>query len=152
MSVTAADTRDLLVRSSAPSMIPTINQPKEDLKTRPSPTIHVSLTITPQGSLYKIVSNLAGFYDNEVTPAFQDVSTDSAYFQGIGRLASCTYICGCHCDGSGETCLLIGNLPYFGLTAMPPGWQISKIVSNEASLMIHPAGRRNGSPIACSYR
>jgi hypothetical protein len=84
-----------------------------------------------RGQLSKIVSNSAGFADNQTTQMFQDVPVGSTFFQFIGRLASRGYISGYACGGPGEPCGP-GSLPYFRPNANATRGQISKIVSNAA--------------------
>jgi len=79
-----------------------------------------------RGQLSKIVSNAAGFSDNQAVQMFQDVPVGSTFFQHIGRLASRGYINGYVCGGVGERCGP-GDLPYF----RPCGIRISAISANE---------------------
>ena len=85
-----------------------------------------------RGQLSKIVSNSAGFSDNQTTQMFQDVPVGSTFFQFIGRLASRGYIGGYPCGGPGEPCVPPANLPYFRPNNNATRGQISKIVSNAA--------------------
>ncbi len=50
-----------------------------------------------RGQLSKIVSNSAGFSDNQTTQMFQDVPVGSTFYQYIGRLASRGFINGYPC-------------------------------------------------------
>ncbi len=86
-----------------------------------------------RGQLSKIVSNSAGFSDNQTTQMFQDVPIGSTFFQFVGRLVSRGYISGYPCGGVGEPCVPPGNLPYFRTNNNATRGQISKIVSNAAS-------------------
>jgi hypothetical protein len=84
-----------------------------------------------RGQLSKIVSNSAGFDDNQTTQMFQDVPPGSTFFQYIGRLASRGYMSGYPCGDPGEPCGP-GNLPYFRTNNNATRGQISKIVANAA--------------------
>ena len=88
-----------------------------------------------RGQLSKIVSNSAGFSDNQTTQMFQDVPVGSTFYQYIGRLASRGFINGYPCGAPpAGACVPPGNLPYFLPNANSTRGQISKIVSNaEAS-------------------
>jgi len=94
-----------------------------------------------RGQLSKIVSNSAGFSDNQATQLFQDVPAGSTFFQYIGRLASRGYISGYPCGGAREPCQP-SNLPYFRPNANATRGQISKIVSNAAGLSDPPSGQQ----------
>jgi hypothetical protein len=94
-----------------------------------------------RGQLSKIVSNSAGFNDNQTTQMFQDVPVGSTFFQFIGRLASRGYINGYACGGPGEPCQP-GNLPYFRPNNPATRGQISKIVSNAAGFNDPPSGQQ----------
>ena len=85
-----------------------------------------------RGQLSKIVSNSAGFSDNQTTRMFEDVPVGSTFFQYIGRLASRGFISGYACGGNGEPCVPPDNLPYFRPNNNATRGQISKIVSNAA--------------------
>ncbi len=93
-----------------------------------------------RGQLSKIVSNAAGFSDNQTTQMFEDVPVGSTFFQYIGRLASRGYISGYPCGGPGEPCGN-GNLPYFRLNNNATRAQISKIVSNGAGFSDPPGAQ-----------
>jgi hypothetical protein len=94
-----------------------------------------------RGQLSKIVSNSAGFNDNQTTQMFQDVLVGSTFFQYIGRLASRGFINGYACGGPGEPCQP-GNLPYFRPNNNATRGQISKIVSNAAGFNDPPSGQQ----------
>jgi N-acetylneuraminic acid mutarotase len=94
-----------------------------------------------RGQLSKIVSNSAGFSDNQTTQMFQDVPMGSTFFQYIGRLASRGYINGYACGDPGEPCRP-GNLPYFRPGNNTTRGQISKIVSNAAGFNDPPSGQQ----------
>ncbi len=94
-----------------------------------------------RGQLSKIVSNSAGFSDNQTTRTFQDVPVGSTFQVFIGRLASRGYIGGYPCGGPGEPCHA-GNLPYFSPNANATRGQISKIVSNAAGFSDPPSGQQ----------
>jgi hypothetical protein len=94
-----------------------------------------------RGQLSKIVSNSAGFNDNQTTQMFQDVPVGSTFFAYIGRLASRGYINGYACGGPGEPCQP-GNLPYFRPNNPATRGQISKIVSNAAGFNDPPSGQQ----------
>jgi len=94
-----------------------------------------------RGQLSKIVSNSAGFHDDQTTQMFQDVSAGSTFFQYIDRLASRGYIGGYPCGSLGEPCQP-GNLPYFRPNNNATRGQISKIVSNAAGFNDPPSGQQ----------
>jgi hypothetical protein len=94
-----------------------------------------------RGQLSKIVSNSAGFSDNQTTQMFQDVPVGSTFFQFIGRLASRGYINGYACGGPAEPCRP-GNLPYFRPGNNATRGQISKIDSNAAGFSDPPSGQQ----------
>jgi hypothetical protein len=105
-----------------------------------------------RGELSKIVSNAAGFSNNQTTQMFQDVAVGSTFFQYIGRLASRGYIGGYPCGGSGEPCMPPANLPYFRPNNNATRGQISKIVSNAAGFLDPPSGQQvQDVPIASTY-
>jgi hypothetical protein len=95
-----------------------------------------------RGQLSKIVSNSAGFNDNQTTQMFQDVPIGSTFFQYIGRLSSRGYISGYTCGGPGEPCIPPANLPYFRPNSNATREQISKIVSNAAGFNDPPSGQQ----------
>jgi hypothetical protein len=95
-----------------------------------------------RGQLSKIVSNSAGFSDNQTTRMFQDVPAGSTFFQFIGRLASRGYISGYLCGGSGEPCVPPANLPYFHPNNNATRGQISKIDANAAGFGDTPHGQQ----------
>ncbi len=95
-----------------------------------------------RGQLSKIVSNSAGFADNQTTQMFQDVPVGSTFFQFIGRLVSRGYINGYACGGTGEPCVPPGRLPYFRPNNNATRGQISKIVSNAAGFNNPPLGQQ----------
>jgi hypothetical protein len=95
-----------------------------------------------RGQLSKIVSNAAGFSENQPNQMFQDVPAGSTFFQYIGRLASRGFIGGYTCGGSGEPCVPPGNLPYFRPNNDSTRGQISKIVSNAAGYADTPGGQQ----------
>jgi hypothetical protein len=94
-----------------------------------------------RGQLSKIVSNAAGFDDDQTTQMFHDVPVGTTFFQYIGRLASRGFINGYACGGPGEPCGP-GNLPYFRPNANSTRGQISKIVSNAAGFSETPSGQQ----------
>jgi hypothetical protein len=106
----------------------------------PDGTFKPNANVT-RGQLSKIVSNSAGFNDNQTTQMFQDVPVGSTFFQFIGRLAWRGYISGYPCGGVGEPCQP-GNLPYFRPNANATRGQISKIVSNAAGFSDPPYGQQ----------
>jgi subtilisin family serine protease len=96
-----------------------------------------------RGQLSKIVSNAAGFSDNQTTQMFQDVPVGSTFFQYIGRLASRGFINGYPCGAPpAGSCVPPGNLPYFLPNANSTRGQISKIVSNAAGFHNNPSGQQ----------
>jgi hypothetical protein len=104
-----------------------------------------------RGQLSKIVSNSAGFNDNQTTQMFQDVPPGSTFFQYIGRLASRGYISGYPCGGPGEPCGP-GNLPYFRPNANSTRGQISKIDSNAKGYNDIPVGQQfQDVPVGSTY-
>jgi hypothetical protein len=106
----------------------------------PDGTFRPGANVT-RGQLSKIVSNSAGFADNQTTQMFQDVPVGSTFFQYIGRLASRGFISGYPCGGPGEPCGP-GSLPYFRPNANSTRGQISKIVSNAAGFSEAPSGQQ----------
>jgi hypothetical protein len=94
-----------------------------------------------RGQLSKIVSNSAGFSDNQTTQMFEDVPVGSTFFQYIGRLATRGFISGYPCGGPGEPCGP-SHLPYFRPNANATRGQISKIVSNAAGFTDTPHGQQ----------
>jgi S-layer homology domain len=93
-----------------------------------------------RGQLSKIVSNSAGFNDDQTVQMFQDVPNGSTFFQYIGRLATRGYIGGYPCGGPGEPCGPT-NLPYFRPSANSTRGQVSKIVSNAAGFNDPPGAQ-----------
>ncbi len=96
-----------------------------------------------RGQLSKIVSNSAGFSDNQTTQMFQDVPVGSTFYQYIGRLASRGFINGYPCGAppAGQ-CVPPNNLPYFLPNANSTRGQISKIVSNARGFNETPSGQQ----------
>jgi S-layer homology domain len=94
-----------------------------------------------RGQLSKIVSNSAGFDDNQTTQLFDDVPLGSTFQVYIGRLASRGYISGYACGAPGEPCHA-GNLPYFRPNSNATRGQISKIDSNAADFSDTPTGQQ----------
>jgi hypothetical protein len=94
-----------------------------------------------RGQLSKIVSNSAGFSDNQTSQMFEDVPVGSTFFQFIGRLATRGFISGYACGGPGEPCGPT-HLPYFRPNANATRGQISKIVSNAAGFNNPPSGQQ----------
>jgi N-acetylneuraminic acid mutarotase len=94
-----------------------------------------------RGQLSKIVSNAAGFNDNQTVQMFEDVPVGSTFFQYIGRLASRGYVGGYPCGPPGELCGP-GNLRYFRPNNNATRGQISKIVSNAAGFNDPPIGQQ----------
>jgi hypothetical protein len=93
-----------------------------------------------RGQLSKIVAGAAGFTENHTNQTFQDVPIGHTFHQFVERMASRGITGGYPCGGTGEPCGP-GNLPYFRPMANATRGQISKIVSNSASLNDPP-----GSP------
>jgi hypothetical protein len=106
----------------------------------PDGTFKPNANVT-RGQLSKIVSNSAGFHDDQTTQMFQDVIVGSTFFQYIGRLASRGYISGYPCSGPGEPCQP-GNLPYFRPNTNATRGQISKIDANAAGFSDMPSGQQ----------
>ncbi len=105
-----------------------------------------------RGQLSKIVSNSAGFSDNQTARTFQDVPVGSTFFQYIGRLASRGFINGYPCGGNGEPCVPPDNLPYFRPNNNATRGQISKIVSNAAGYNDVPIGLKfEDVPVGSAY-
>jgi hypothetical protein len=98
----------------------------------PDGTFKPNANVT-RGQLSKIVSNAAGFSDNQTTQIFQDVPAGSTFFQFIG---------GYPCGGLGEPCVPPANLPYFRSNSQATRGQISKIVSNAAGFNDTPTGQQ----------
>jgi hypothetical protein len=106
----------------------------------PDGTFRPNANVT-RGQLSKIVSNAAGFSNNQTTQMFQDVAVGSTFFQYIGRLASRGFISGYLC-GNPEPCVPPDNLPYFRPNSQASRGQISKIVSNAAGFNDNPTGQQ----------
>jgi subtilisin family serine protease len=106
----------------------------------PDGTFHPNGQVT-RGQLSKIVSNSAGFNDNQTTQMFEDVPVGSTFFQFIGRLASRGFISGYACGGPGEPCGPT-HLPYFRPGNNATRGQISKIDSNAAGFSDPPHGQQ----------
>jgi hypothetical protein len=106
-----------------------------------------------RGQLSKIVSNAAGFTDNQAEQMFEDVPVDSTFFQYIGRLASRGLISGYPCGGPpAGSCNPPGNLPYFRPNNPSTRGQISKIVANAAGLSENPTGQQfEDMPVGSTY-
>jgi hypothetical protein len=83
-----------------------------------------------RGQISKIVSNAAGYFDVPVGQEFEDVPIGSTYYAFIYRLAHRNVMSGYQCGGSGESCVLPANLPYFRPNNNATRGQTSKIVSN----------------------
>jgi len=83
-----------------------------------------------RGQLSKIVSNSAGFNDNQTTQMFEDVPAGPTFQVYIGRLAPRGYISGCACGGVREPCVPPANLPYFRPSNNATRGQTAKIVAN----------------------
>jgi uncharacterized delta-60 repeat protein len=93
-----------------------------------------------RGQLSKIVSNAAGYSENQANQSFEDVPTGSTFHQFIERLSSRGYISGYACGGAGEPCVPPGNLPYFRPNANVTRGQTSKIVASARGLPAPPPG------------
>jgi hypothetical protein len=106
----------------------------------PDGTFHPNANVT-RGQLSKIVSNSAGFHDNQTTQIFADVPAGSTFFQYIGRLASRGYISGYPCGVPPEICGP-GNLPFFRPNNNATRGQISKIDSSAAGFNDPPSGQQ----------
>lgn len=91
-----------------------------------------------RGQLAKIVSNSAGFADQQPGQMFEDVPAGSVFQVFIGRLASRGFVSGYSCGGPNEPCHA-GNRPYFRPNSNATRGQIAKIVSNTAGFS-DPAG------------
>jgi hypothetical protein len=107
----------------------------------PDGTFKPNNTVT-RGQLSKIVSNAAGFSDNQTTQRFEDVPVGSTFFQYIGRLASRGYMSGYACGGPGEPCVPPGNLPYFRPDSDATRGQVAKIDANAAGYHDTPSGQQ----------
>jgi hypothetical protein len=96
-----------------------------------------------RGQLSKIVSNSAGFHDNQTTQMFEDVPVGSTFFQYIGRLVTRGFIVGYPCGIlPAGPCVPPSNRPYFLPNAPATRGQISKIVSNAAGFHDTPSGQQ----------
>ncbi|HEX9990429.1 MAG TPA: S-layer homology domain-containing protein [Chloroflexia bacterium] len=94
-----------------------------------------------RGQLSKIVANSANFKEPASGQTFEDVSTTSAFYEFVERMAARGIIGGYNCGGPGEPCGT-GNKPYFRPNANATRGQISKIVSNAASFTDPPGGQK----------
>lgn len=105
-----------------------------------------------RGQLSKIVSNSAGFSDDQPNQMFQDVPVGSTFQVFVGRLASRGYINGYPCGGPGEPCIPNFNLPYFRPNDSATRGQISKIDSNAAGFSDVPFGQQfEDVPVASTF-
>ncbi len=95
-----------------------------------------------RGQLSKIVSNSAGYSEQHTTRTFQDVPTNSTFYQFIERLSSRGYLAGYTCGGAGEPCGPPANLPYFRPNADVTRGQTSKIVASAKGLPAPPSGEQ----------
>lgn len=93
-----------------------------------------------RGQLSKIVAGAAGFNENHTNQTFQDVPVGNTFHQFVERMASRGVIGGYPCGGTGELCGP-GDRPYFRPMANATRGQISKIVSNSASLNDPPGSQ-----------
>src|SRR5206468_3245163 len=66
-----------------------------------------------RGQLSKVTALSFGFNEPVSGQTFEDVPTNSTFYQYIERLASRSLINGYTCGGSGEPCIPPGNRPYF---------------------------------------
>ncbi|HST03356.1 MAG TPA: zinc-dependent metalloprotease family protein [Chloroflexia bacterium] len=93
-----------------------------------------------RGQLSKIVSNAAGFDDDQTVQMFEDVPVGATFFDFIGRLASRGLINGYPC-GNPEPCGPT-NLPYFRPANTATRGQIAKIDANAAGYNDTPTGQQ----------
>jgi uncharacterized delta-60 repeat protein len=93
-----------------------------------------------RGQLSKIVSNAAGYSENQANQSFEDVPVGSTFHQFIERLSLRGHISGYACGGAGEPCVPPGNLPYFRPNANVTRGQTSKIVASARGLPAPPPG------------
>jgi hypothetical protein len=82
-----------------------------------------------RGQLSKIVSNAAEFEDTPSGQSFEDVPTNSPFYEYIERLTGRGVMSGYPCGGAGEPCQA-GNKPYFRPGDNVTRGQASKIVAN----------------------
>jgi len=66
-----------------------------------------------RGQLSKMVSNGFGYSNTVTTQTFEDVPTDSAFYQWIERMAQRGLIGGYPCGAPSEPCVEPDNRPYF---------------------------------------
>jgi hypothetical protein len=95
-----------------------------------------------RGQIAKIVSNAAGINDDPGPQVFEDVPTDSTFYQWINRLANREYMGGYPCDiAPGEPCVGPDNRPYFRPFSNATRGQLAKIVANAAGIGGTPSGQ-----------
>jgi hypothetical protein len=88
-----------------------------------------------RGQIAKVVSNAAGFNEPVSGQTFEDVPTNSTFYEWIERLATRGHMGGYPCGvGEGEPCNPPENRPYFRPFANATRGQLSKIVANAAGL------------------
>jgi hypothetical protein len=86
-----------------------------------------------RGQIAKIVSNAAGFSEPATDQTFEDVPTNSTFYEWIERLSARGVMGGYPCGTrQGEPCNPPENRPYFRPNDNATRGQISKIVSNAA--------------------
>jgi hypothetical protein len=106
----------------------------------PDGTFRTNNNVT-RGQLSKIIANAAGYTEATSGQMFQDVDSQSPFYEFVQRLASRGHISGYVCGGAGEPCVG-SNLPYFRPNANATRGQIAKIVSNAASFTESPGAQK----------
>jgi hypothetical protein len=106
-----------------------------------------------RGQLSKIISNAAGFEDNQTTQMFWDVPVGSTFFQYIGRLAERGYINGYPCGGPpAGPCIPPDYLPYFRPNNNATRGQLAKIDANAAGFNDPPGHQMfQDVPVGSTY-
>jgi uncharacterized delta-60 repeat protein len=94
-----------------------------------------------RGQIAKVVSNAAGFDEDPGPQIYEDVPSDSPFYEWINRLSGrghmSGYVCGLVPE---EPCVEPNNLPYFRPNANATRGQLAKIVSNAAGITTTPTG------------
>ena len=83
-----------------------------------------------RGQISKIVSNAAGFTDPVAGQTFEDVPSNSPFYEWIMRLTSRNVMSGYACGSVGEPCVDPNDRPYFRPNANATRGQTAKIVAN----------------------
>jgi hypothetical protein len=83
-----------------------------------------------RGQISKIVSNAASFNEPVSGQTFEDVPSNSPFYEWIMRLTKRNVMSGYPCGGPKEPCVSPNNRPYFRPSANATRGQTAKIVAN----------------------